>query len=243
MQANELTLHAAREHEARLSELAAPARVGAPHRPKNGARPARRVRARRLVIVLSALAALAITATAGRSAATAPALEPETLMRARAIGSELTARYRLLPGRKLVVTETAPTGVVSTLTLVIDWLEPRVVPANNGIYFAICSARARCPYPPQSAVWRAGAFLPRRLALELALRTFAETGAALVVVALPTAEPVWVVFERDDLLADDEASPLLPDLVARLTLPRLFRPVPMLPPPRDTIYAVRLLAP
>jgi len=163
----------------------------------------------------------------------------------------------VLPGRKLVVTEATSTGVVKTLTLVSDWLElARVVPADNGIYFAICSARARCPYPTRSAAWPAVAFLPRRQAIELAVRTFLETSVTLVVVALPTVEPVWVVFERDDLLANIDApavhhqlaskpavvAPPLRELVGRLTRPRLFRPLPILPPPDDTIYAVRLFA-
>ncbi len=131
-----------------------------------------------------------------------------------------------------------------------------MVPADNGIYFAICSARARCPYPTRSAAWPAVAFLPRRQAIELAVRTFLETSVTLVVVALPTVEPVWVVFERDDLLANIDApavhhqlaskpavvAPPLRELVGRLTRPRLFRPLPILPPPDDTIYAVRLFA-
>ena len=126
--------------------------------------------------------------------------------------------------------------------------------ADNGIYFAICSARATCPYPARSAAWRVGTFLPRRQALELALRTFLETFVSLVVVALPTAEPVWVVFERGDLLANIDAravldqlawhpaviDPPLRELVGRLTRPRLFVPLPILPPPDDTIYAAPL---
>ncbi len=162
-----------------------------------------------------------------------------------------------MPGRKLVVTEATSTGVVDSLTLLTDPLGPlHVVPADNRIYFAICSARAKCPYPTRSAARPAVAFLPRRQALELALRTFLETSASLVVVALPTAEPVWVVFERDDLLASIDAPALvdqltnqltvteaeLGDVIDRLTRSRLFLPLPILPPPRDTIYAVRLFA-
>jgi hypothetical protein len=80
---------------------------------------------------------------------------------------------------------------------------------------------------------------------------------SLVVVALPTAEPVWVVFERDDLLATIDAAAVLVqlagpaavfdtalrELVDRLTRPRLFVPIPVLPPPDDTIVAVRLFGP
>jgi hypothetical protein len=215
--------------------------------------------ARRKTLVALAAAAVAVGAAAFPVPLQATAsIEPEALARARAIRAEVNARYRLVPGRKLAVTEATTTGVVQSLTLVTDWLElPRVVPADNGIYFAICSARAKCPYPPRSASWPAAAFLPRRQALELAVRTFLETSANVVVVALPTAEPIWVVFERNDLLAEISASALLDqlapcpalvdkpmrDLVDRLTRPRLFLPLPILPPPRDTIYAVRLSEP
>jgi hypothetical protein len=206
-------------------------------------------------VVLATLAACAVAALPASASATTSALAPEALTHARAIRAEINAHYRLLPGRKLVVTEATTTGVVESVTLVTDWLEPpRVVPTDNGIYFAICSARAKCPYPARSAARPALAFLPRRLALELALRTFLETSASLVVVALPTAEPVWVVFERDDLLATIDApavldqlasSPAVIDpsvrgLVGRLTRPHLFVPLPIFPPPDDTLYAVRL---
>jgi hypothetical protein len=214
------------------------------------------------LLVLATLAtgaAAAVTAhsSATAASATAAALEPKALIRARAIRAEVSARYRLLPGRKLVVTEATTTGVVETLTLVTDWLDPHVVPADNGIYFAMCSLRARCPYPRRSAAWRALAFLPRRQALELAFRTLLETSVSLVAVALPTAEPVWVVFERADLLADIDVpgvlnklasnpalvDPPLRELVDKLTRPRLFVPLPILPPPDDTIYAMPLLGP
>jgi hypothetical protein len=80
---------------------------------------------------------------------------------------------------------------------------------------------------------------------------------SLVVVALPTAQPVWVVFERADLLPNIDAPAVLDqlarppaaintplrELVGQLTRPRLFRPLPILPPPDDTIYAVRLFGP
>src|SRR6266540_2252454 len=117
-------------------------------------------RAMRKTLLTLAAAALAVGAAAAfpvPSQATA-SIEPETLARARAIRAEVNTRYRLVPGRKLAVTEATTTGVVESLTLVTDWLElPRVVPADNGIYFAICSARATCPYPPRSASWPAAA--------------------------------------------------------------------------------------
>jgi hypothetical protein len=209
----------------------------------------------KLLLLLTTLAVGAAVAFPAHSSATPSARKPETLAHARAIRAEVDARYRRLPGRKLAVTEATSTGVVETLTLVTNWLEaPRVVPADNGIYFAICSARAACPYPRRSAAWHALAFLPRRQALELALRTLLETSTELVVVALPTAQPVWLVFERDELLATIDAPALLQrlapspgitdaslrDVVGELTRPRLFVPLPILPPPDDTIYAARL---
>lgn len=249
MNANDLTLRAAREHEAKLLSLATATKVG---RPEASRRPRERALAKRIRLAWRLLFAVAVVAAAvsaaptavGRSAVADPLSEPEALTRARAIRSELTARYRLLPGRRLVVTEATTTGVVATLTLLTDWLEPRVVPAVNGIYYATCSARSRCPYPARSAAWPTQAVQPRRLAVELALRTFAETSVALVVVSLPTAEPVWVVFERSDLVGTEALDRSLPpDVVDRRTRPRLYRPLPILPPPTDTIYAEPLAAP
>ena len=198
-----------------------------------------------------------VAAVPAQAATSASALERGALAQARVIRAEVDARYRHVPARKLAVTEATPTGVVQSITLITDWLDWHVVPANNGIYYAICSARARCPYPVLSAAWPAVAILPRRQALELALRTFLETTVSLVVVALPTARPVWVVFGRDDFLTDIDARVVLDQLegdpaiidrpllefVDRLTRPRLFLPLPILPPPDDTIYAVRLVVP
>ena len=160
----------------------------------------------RLLAIFAALAAVAALATGSPGAgatptskivfsvqnvATAPTLAPEALTRALAIRAAINARYRQLPGRKLAVTEATSTGVVKSLTLMSYGPGlPRLVPADNGIYFAICPARASCPYPARSAAWPALALLPCREALELALRTFLETSVTLVVVALPTAEPV-----------------------------------------------------
>jgi hypothetical protein len=208
---------------------------------------------RTILLALATLAATGAVAFPASAAARPSALAPDALSRARAIRAEVNARFRPMPRHKLVVTEPTTTGVVDSLTLV-DPSKPqpwRVVPADNGIYFAICSARARCPYPARSA-WPAVAFLPRRQALELALRTFLETTVSLVVVALPTAEPVWVVFERGHLLANIDAAAALDQLasdpavadqplrqlVDRLTRPRLFVPLPVLPPPDDTIFAM-----
>jgi hypothetical protein len=197
--------------------------------------------------VNAALIALAAVLAAGAAAfafsAPASATVPDTLTRAQAIRAELNGRYARLPGRKLVVSEVSSTGVTQSITLVTDVLEDmRVVPAEDGIYFALCSARARCPYPARSASWPVSASLPRRLATELALQTFAKTPAHLVVVALPTRAPVWVVFERDDLLAGVDRSVPLDRLAGPITEARLYRPIPILPLSHETLYAMRLHA-
>jgi hypothetical protein len=230
-------------------------RLGAAERSPRARR--RRRLGRALTLVLATLVAGGRAAIPAHSFSSASALEIEALTRARVIRAEVTARYRQAPGRRLTVTEATSTGVVESITLITDWPEPwRVVPADNGIYFAICSLRAKCPYPARSAVWPAKAFLPRRMALELAVRTLLETSVSLVVVALPTARPTWVVVERDDLLANIDAPTVrdrlalnaavvdkpLRQLVGRFTRPRLFVPLPILPPPDDTIYAAPLFA-
>jgi hypothetical protein len=100
-------------------------------------------------------------ASAAPLPAAASGIDPEALARARAIRAEVDARYRLMPGRKLSVTDATTTAVVDSLTLLTDpFAAPRVVPATNGVYFAICSAAATCPYPARSASWPAAAFLP-----------------------------------------------------------------------------------
>lgn len=121
----------------------------------------------------------------------APATTSETLARAEQIRADGDARYP-----SLAVTEASATNVVDSLVLLGGPHErPHVVSAENGVYFAICSRRARCPYPGRAA-WFPGARVPRRLARELALRTLQQTAADLVVVSLPTARPVLLVVER-----------------------------------------------
>jgi hypothetical protein len=197
--------------------------------------------------------AMAIAGAApGRSSALGRSLTPEALTRAQAIRAEVTARYRQQPGRTLVVTEA--TGTQGSLLFLWerDGLAGRVVPLADGVYFSICSAHANCPYPARRAAWRLAAVMPHRQALELALRTLLETTANLVVVSLPTATPVWAVFERHDLLPTIDAGalldrlgssptvtvPLLRAVVERLTRPRLFAPVGV--GPNDTITAMRV---
>lgn len=115
----------------------------------------------------------------------------ETLTRAEEIRADADARYP-----SLAVTEASGTNVVDSLVLLgSSSRQPHVVSAENGVYFAICSRRARCPYPGRAAR-SPSAHVPLRLARELALRTLQETDANLVVVSLPTAQPVLLVAER-----------------------------------------------
>jgi hypothetical protein len=143
------------------------------------------------------------------------------------------------------------TAVIDPVTL-FTAESPRVVPAGNGIYFAVCPIHATCPFPGRAAR-RPSAFAPRRLALELAVRTFRETEADLVLVSLPTTRFVLLVLERaafdtsgigDGIESDPRghASPELRDVVDNTTLPRLFEPFALEPCPngRDTLLAVSL---
>jgi len=220
----------------------------------------RRTRLARKLLFAFAVAAAGTAAAIPASAAesTSP-LEPQTLVRAKAIRTEVNTRYRRLAGRKLRVTDVTTMGVIESFRIMEDPLEPdRVVPTDNGIYFQLCSVGAKCPYPARSAVWPDGAFRPRRLALELAVRTFSRTTAGLVVVALPTRFPTWIVFERHDLVTEVGA-PLREQftadpgyagaeqraLVDRLTWTRTVVPIEIVPvaPARYAVTAVAVLWP
>ena len=166
------------------------------------------------------------------------ASEPASLARAQTIRAQVDARYRALRRHGLAVTEASSTGVVESFALLTpDLLEMRVLPAENGIYFAICPVRATCPYPARRVARPAGDLVPRRLALELALRTFLETSADIVAVSLPTPQFIAFIVERKELarevdlralakaLRGDPARALSPSLervVDRVTRPRVF---------------------
>lgn len=195
------------------------------------------------------------------SAVTAAALatasaEPETLARARTIRAQLDARYRLVPSRGLAVTEASTTGVVESFTLVTsDLLGVRIVAADNGLYFAVCLVRAACPYPAHRLARPAAGFLPRRLALELALRAFLETSATVVAVSLPTPRFLLFVVERHELTHEVDMPALaqalggdpapaptawLRQTVDQITRPRVFVVLGLEPTPsgRDTLAAI-----
>jgi hypothetical protein len=194
--------------------------------------------------ILAALLTVVACVGSASSASGARSTSTASLARAATIRAEVDARY---PG--LRVTEASSTAVIDSVTLFTAEADPRVVPAENGIYFAVCPIRATCPYPGRAAR-PSSAFAPRRLALELAVRTFLETEADLVLVSLPTPRFVLLVFERAELdsraISEDiannpqrQASPRLLSLVDSTTLPRLFGPFALEPCPngRDTLLA------
>jgi hypothetical protein len=190
--------------------------------------------------LLCALALAAVTAVPARGSASATALDPQALAGAKAIRTQLNARYRRAPGRKLVVSEATTTAAVESFTLLGAGLaEPRTVPAADGIWYAICPKGARCPYPGRRFARPAGDYLPRRLALELAVRTFMETSASVVAVSLPTPGFTLLVVERAELtdlpglarvLRGTPATAQL-RVVDLLTRPRVFIGVSLEPTP------------
>ena len=86
-------------------------------------------------------------------------------------------------------------------------MDGRSVPAANGVYFRICGPDLR------PCNLRRGALRARKQALDLALRTFRETQADLVVVALPQSATrhTLLVFERDVIAAGGDADALTRD--------------------------------
>jgi hypothetical protein len=158
------------------------------------------VRLRSILVVIALLAVGAVAAFPVQASPSASKLEPSSLTRAQAIRAQMEGRYRVVPGRGLAVTEATPTGVVESFTLLTsDLLELRVLPADNGIYYALCPVHATCPYPARRFARPAADPVPRRLALELALRTFLETSADLVAVSLPTSRFMAFIVERQEL--------------------------------------------
>ncbi len=209
------------------------------------------------VTVALVIAALAVV-TATTAAAGSNALDPRALSQARTIKAGITARYVRPVGPKLAVTEASSTGVIESYLLLTGRLdELRIVPADNGIYYAICPARATCPYPAPRLARPPSAFLPRRQALELALRTFLETSADVVAVSLPTRDFVFFLVERAELAQAADMAALaralsgnparepaasLRRIVDELTRPRLFVPLGLEPTPsgRDSLGAAPL---
>jgi hypothetical protein len=209
------------------------------------------VELRRLLFGGAAGALLAVGAVAAlpaQASSTASALKPRSLVRAQTIRADVNARYRVLPGRRgLAVTEATSTDVVESFTLLTpDLLGARFLPADNGIYYAICPVRATCPYPARRSARSAADLGPRRLALELALRSFLETSADVVAVSLPTPRFIAFIVEREELareidlptlekaLGGDPSRALsvsLEGVVDRVTRPRVFLALGLEPTP------------
>ena len=183
--------------------------------------------------------------------------ESPALVHARTIQGDASSRYLGSHGTGLEVTEASSSAVIESFTLLSpDLTDARIVSAARGIYYAICPVGATCPYPARRLARAPASFLPRRLALELAVRTFRDTTADVVAVSLPTASFVLFVIERGDL-ADDHLiaaaralrgdpdrspSPALRALVDRVTRPRIFAFVGLesTPSGRDSLAAVPL---
>lgn len=171
---------------------------------------------------------------------------------AESIRLEVSSRYARSGGPGLEVTEASSTSVVESFTLLsANLADARIVPADNGVYYAVCPVRAKCPYPARRFAHSAGSFLPRRIALELAVRTFQETSANVVAVLLPTTRFVLFIIERSDLDLSLLAGPLarnphrpapaaLRMLIDRTTRPRVYEVIGLeaTPSGRDTLGAV-----
>jgi hypothetical protein len=207
-------------------------------------------------VALALVAVVTAVVAAASAVASSSSLDPRALTQARKIKAEISTRY--VRGTKLTVTEASPTGVIeSYLLLTADFLGLRVVPADNGIHYAICPVRVTCPYPGPRSARPPSAFAPRRQALELAVRTFLETSAALVSVSLPTRDYVFFLIERGELANEVDIVALARALsgnpsrapaaslrrtVDEITRPRLFVPLGLEPTPsgRDALGAAPL---
>jgi hypothetical protein len=203
------------------------------------------------LVGLVLLTAVVATSTA-RASSTASELTPQSLRQAQTIRAELDARYRGPRRGALAVTEASSTGVVESFTLVTsDLLDTRVVPAENGIYYAVCPTGATCPYPARRLARPAADLGARRLALELAVRTFLETSVDVVAVSLPTPRFMVFIVERRELANEvdlaavalalghepfQRLSASVQAVVDRVTRSRIFVAVGLEPTPsgRDT---------
>ena len=209
-----------------------------------------------VALVVSAVAVGAGAENSGAAPATTSDPQLETLAHAREIRKEINARNRRVRAPWLAVTEATTTGVIESFTLLTpDLLEARTVPADHGIYFAICPARATCPYPARRFARPAADLPSRRLALELAVRTFLETSATVVAVSLPTPHFILFIVERDDLAREIDIPPLakalggdpvhapaawLRQIIDQVTRPRVFVVLGLEPTPggRETLGAM-----
>jgi len=132
-----------------------------------------------------------------------------TLQRAREIAREVETRHHPAAGTRSVVTDVSLTLVVASVELGASGSQPaRSIPADNGVHFAVCPVGTAMCAAPGRGVSRRASSAAGRVGLELALRTFLETPATLVVVSLPRAgrRPTALVFERSFLRGIDADS-------------------------------------
>ena len=166
---------------------------------------------RKLLLAVAALSICASLTGPALSSATPSPPEARALSQAQAIRAEIDARYR--QAARLNVREATRTDVLASFTLLSpDRQHARIISADNGIYFAICVVRAPCHAPHARLARPAGALLPRRIALELALRMFLETSVDVVAVSLPTLYYTLFVIERDEVTQDASLSSLAKEL-------------------------------
>ena len=200
-----------------------------------------------------AVASIAVVPVASSSPETSPR-DPLAVTQARSIQLEVSSRYVRLGGHGLEVTEASSTGVVESFTLLAaDLTKARIVPADNGVYYAVCPVQRTCPYPARRFAHSAAAFLARRIALELAVRTFQETSADVVAVSLPTRRFVLFIIERREFDQEDFSSqrailarnprlstPVVRRLIDQVTRPRVYAVMGLEPTSsgRDTVGAV-----
>jgi hypothetical protein len=152
------------------------------------------------LVALLMLVGLVGTAVGQASPTASETTSPRTLAQARTIRAELNAQLRLTPSLRLRMPEATSTEPVSWFTLLSeDVFERRFVPAQGGVWYSICVAKGPCVSPAPRLTRPAADLTPRRLALELAVRTFLETDAPVVGVSLPTPRFVAVILERDEL--------------------------------------------
>jgi hypothetical protein len=119
--------------------------------------------------VWPAIALVAASISAAPVALGSPDASPRdslAVARAEGIRLEVSSQYVQPGGRGLEVTEASSTNVVESFTLLSpDLLGARIVPADNGVYYAICPVAATCPYPAGRVARSAASFVPRRIAL------------------------------------------------------------------------------
>lgn len=156
-----------------------------------------------------------------------------TLQRARGIAREVESRDRRAAGTRFAVTDVSLTLVVASVELGASGSQPaRSIPADNGVHFSVCPLGTSMCAAPGSGVSRRTSSAAGRVGVELALRTFLESPATLVVVSLPRPDGwplIALVFERSVLrginadavlrqLGDDGAAADRLDRVARAHL-------------------------